>query len=89
MLNEGRMRGMNPSQTEIQEKRIDDLRHDLLSPLSAVFGFLELLRSGRGGELSVQQRAYVDCMGDALAEALVKINATVGELKAHGNTVAD
>jgi len=56
------------------------LRHEVLSPLSAVFGFLELLREGKCGALSSQQQLYIEHMHDALQEALSVINAKVDSL---------
>lgn len=80
---------MRPSQTGGSETQRRDLRHEMLSPLSAVFGFLELLREGRGGTLTAQQKVYVECMHEALKEALDKIDATVGELAGRATRAAD
>lgn len=56
-----------------------ELRHQILSPLSAVFGFLELLRDERqAGALTEQQRGYVNAMHEAMQEALTAIEERAG-----------
>lgn len=65
-----------PSETDLRR-----LRHDLLSPINAASGFLELLEKGIAGELNPKQSMYVKNIRDSvrklaeLAQSLKRQNA--------------
>lgn len=59
------------------------LRHDLISPLGSISGFLELLRDGRHGELNARQLRFVQNMERSVGTVL-----TVAEQMAEQTSAA-
>ncbi len=49
----------------MRDALVDQLSHRLRTPLNALFGFAQMLRSGRAGALSGQQGAYVENIENA------------------------
>lgn len=59
---------------EIRGALVDQISHQMRTPLNAVFGFGQLLGDERFGALSDQQRGYVDGIGTSSRELLDAIN---------------
>ena len=68
-----------------QMECLDRIRHDILSPLGAVSGFLELLNSDVAGELSDRQRLYLQNARTGVAKAIAVAEAIpLGGTKSDG-----
>ena len=59
---------------EIRGALVDQISHQMRTPLNAVFGFSQLLGDDRFGELSARQREYVDGISTSSRELLDAIN---------------
>jgi len=84
---------MTDAQVSFQQLPNADLaariRHDVLSPLSAAVGFVELLQEGKGGALSPRQKLYADSLFGAFQKALSAINAIADSLPDGAPTQGD
>lgn len=59
---------------EIRGALVDQISHQMRTPLNAVFGFSQLLGDDRFGALSTRQREYVDGIATSSRELLDAIN---------------
>lgn len=59
---------------EIRGALVDQISHQMRTPLNAVFGFSQLLADDRFGDLNARQRGYVDGIATSSRELLDAIN---------------
>ncbi|MFV0474776.1 MAG: sensor histidine kinase, partial [Pikeienuella sp.] len=68
---------------EMRAALIDQISHQMRTPLNAMLGFGRLLAGGRAGALSPEQKDYVECIAAGSGELLIALDA-MAELVAIG-----
>lgn len=72
---------------EIRGALVDQISHQMRTPLNAVFGFSQLLGDDRFGDLSERQREYVDGIATSSRELLDAINGMTDLINVGADTM--
>lgn len=74
--------------SQVKSRFLGSVSHELRTPLNAIIGFTQLMLKGKGGELSPQQRTYLERVKDNSLHLLALINDVLDISRIESGTLA-